>query len=244
MLPMIASLILAGALVLAAHPPDDDPLTTSPPPASSTIPTTRPATPNSPAETPPSTPKPILEQTRRHAGSGIDEESPLGPLIVVFARDRLGQTVGDGQCTELALAALEHAGARRPSHQENNHPVWGTWITSFQQARPGDILVFENVVFHHRTRTRRNGRPYLEFSTTSFDHHIAIIEEVREKGRLLVILHQNAGPQDASRAVRQVVQRATLRLADRRPGGSMHAYRPIPGAQPADSPSTPHHRNP
>lgn len=55
--------------------------------------------------------------------------------MVNFARSVVGQRIGNGQCTELAIAALRSAGA-----QPNQGYVWGAGLRSVDQLQPGDIV--------------------------------------------------------------------------------------------------------
>jgi hypothetical protein len=150
----------------------------------------------------------------------------LNEKVVAFARSNLGQRVGDGACTALAVEALRHAGARRPRPRSG---VWGDELEALGGARPGDILQFEDAVFV-RTRSREDGAVVTQ--TFSFPHHTAIVARVRKRGSrpVFVILHQNAGVEgDDAR----VVTEWTIDLAEKR-RGSVKAYRPV-----ANSPAEP-----
>jgi hypothetical protein len=155
---------------------------------------------------------------------GVD--APVNEKIVEFARSKLGQRVGDGQCTALAVEALQDAGARRPGPRSG---IWGDELKSLRDARPGDILQFEGAVFVRR-RVRDDGA--LVTRTFSFPHHTAIVARVRKRGPhpVLVILHQNAGIEEGEDPG---VQEWTIDLAEKR-RGTVKAYRPV-----ADRPSGP-----
>jgi hypothetical protein len=145
----------------------------------------------------------------------------LGESIVSFARSKVGQKVGNGECTSLAVQALRHCHARRPDPVRGE---WGDEIKAFREIKPGDILQFENAVFvkHH---VREDGA-ILTF-TTSFPHHTAIVALVRKRGPkpVLLILHQNAGVEGADPDAHKVVSEWTLEMATKR-GGTVTAYRP------------------
>src|SRR4051812_21297607 len=81
------------------------------------------------------------------------EPSPLNEKVVEFTRSKVGQKVGDGECTALALEALRHAGARLPGQGQES---WGEEVTSLNAVGPGDILQFEDAVFVGR-RLRAGG---------------------------------------------------------------------------------------
>jgi hypothetical protein len=153
-------------------------------------------------------------------------DAAVNEKVVAFARSHLGQRVGDGECTALAVAALRHAGARRPRPRSG---VWGQELGSVRDARPGDVLQFEHAVF---VRARIRGDGAVMAQTVSFPHHTAIVARVRSRGPrpVLVILHQNAGVEGGEA---RVVRERTIDLAEQR-RGSVKAYRPV-----ADSPAEP-----
>ena len=72
--------------------------------------------------------------------------------VLEFARSRAGQyvrfypngTYSTPQCTELAEAALRHAGARG-----GNNYTWGSEV-SLQEAMPGDIVQLQNAHFGNK----------------------------------------------------------------------------------------------
>jgi hypothetical protein len=107
--------------------------------------------------------------------------------------------------------------------------VWGEELGSVRDARPGDVLQFEDAVF---VRRRIRGDGAVRAQTFSFPHHTAIVARVRRGGPrpVLVILHQNAGVEGGEA---RLVQEWTIDLAERR-RGSVKAYRPV-----ADSPAEP-----
>jgi hypothetical protein len=148
-------------------------------------------------------------------------EASMPDKIVEFARSKVGQQVGDGECTALAAAALRHAGARlrRPAGGS-----WGEEVASLRDVRPGDILQFENAVFVQQRLLDNGG---LLTTTASYAHHTAIVASVRKRGPrpILVILHQNVSVSGSDDADRRVVQQATINLAQKR-SGSIRAFRP------------------
>jgi hypothetical protein len=150
-------------------------------------------------------------------------EAPLGNQVVEFARSKLGQKVGNGQCTVLAVYALRSCGARRPDPILG---VWGDEVESLRDVQPGDILQFENAVFKNQ-RVLEDGA--ILTLTYNYPHHTAIVERVRKRGTkpVLVILHQNAGAQGDDDDEFKVVQEWTLDMAKKR-SGTVKAYRPVP----------------
>src|SRR5271166_5673577 len=120
---------------------------------------------------------------------GLGPDTTLGDDIVAYARSKLGQKVGNGECTTLAVEALRRCDARRPDPVEG---IWGDEVKHFRDLQPGDILQFENAVF---VKQQVRGDGALLTVTASYPHHTAIVARVRKRGPrpVLVILHQNAG---------------------------------------------------
>lgn len=156
------------------------------------------------------------------APAAPEDGGPLiGEAVARFARDHMGQTVGGGECSDLAVAALEAAGAELPVY-DVGEPIWGDQIEKRSELKPGDVIQFRDAVFLGRRRTGEGFSIY----RAEYPHHTAIVEKVLDDGRRLVILHQNAGPAEVSEEERRAVRRDTLRMADLRPGGRVLFYRP------------------
>ncbi len=167
-------------------------------------------------------------------------ESTLNDRVLEFARAKLGQTVGDGECTALAAEALRHAGAARSGRG------WGEELGSLAEARPGDILQFDGVTFVRHVVRADGAVVTLNFSML---RHTAIVSGVGKRGRSLrlKILHQNAGFEGAPEGDRRVVQEWTLDASEMK-GGKVRAYRPVasrpirpssPTPQPAEESAKP-----
>lgn len=158
---------------------------------------------------------------------GDDPPEDVGAKALAFARSRIGEQVGDGQCTALVREALRVAGAR-PLHASGSGRgfSWGTPVDSVKEARPGDVVQFEEVTFRGRRRiVGEDGSPRLSLVTVRFPHHSAIVAAVGPKGRTLTILHQNVGRPDGSSDLK--VQEATLVLSEMRKGGTLKVFRPV-----------------
>jgi hypothetical protein len=149
-------------------------------------------------------------------------DASLGDSIVSFARSKVGQKVGDGECTSLAVQALRHCHARRPDPVKGE---WGDEVKAFRDLQPGDVLQFENAVFV-KQHVREDGA--ILTLTTSFPHHTAIVARVRKRGPkpVLIIVHQNAGVAGEDTEVQKLVTEWTLEMATKR-GGTVTAYRPV-----------------
>jgi hypothetical protein len=156
-----------------------------------------------------------------------DDPAEPGMKMAAYARGLLGKKVGNGECTALVTAALKEAGLSCcPEGDEDDDYVWGTLVEKRSEIRPGDILQFRDAVFISRRRKVRDGTVVIDISKRTMTHHTAIVEAVQDKGRILTVLHQNTGPDDAPPDQRRLVQRDTLRLADLR-AGTVKAYRPL-----------------
>jgi hypothetical protein len=150
------------------------------------------------------------------------EPASINDQVVQFARSKVGQKVGNGDCAALASEALRSAGARRRG------PAWGDELPSVAEARPGDVLVFEDTVFV-RTRVRRDGA--VETLTARSAHHVAIVASVRGRGRraVLTVLQQNVGFEGTPEAEAKVVRAGTINLAEMK-RGTLRVYRPVAAA--------------
>ena len=155
---------------------------------------------------------------------GLGPDSTLGDNIVAYARSKVGQKVGNGECTSLAVDALRQCHARRPDPVLG---IWGDEVKSLRDLQPGDILQFEDVIF---VKQHVRGDGALLTLTSHYPHHTAIVARVRKRGPkpVLVILHQNAGPAGGEDEEFKVVREWTLEMATHR-GGSVRAYRPVAG---------------
>ena len=155
---------------------------------------------------------------------GVD--GSMNEQVVEYARSKLGEKVGDGQCSSLAAAALRHAGAKI---RRGDQGSWGEELESLLDAKPGDILQFEGAAFSHTT-FRDDGTKFMQ--TMLFPHHTAIVARVRKRGAkpVLVVLHQNVGET-------KVVQEWTINIADKK-RGTVKLYRPVAreSARPRDEP--------
>jgi hypothetical protein len=157
-----------------------------------------------------------------------DDELPdVNAKIVAYARSKLGEQVGDGECASLAASAIEAAGASRgfgPS-------PWGEEIKNLRDVKPGDILQFDNVTFLQR-RTRDDGA-ILKLTLKS-PKHSAIVDTVTYEGREVfwTVLHQNAGFTRTKESDKKRVQTWTFALSERK-SGVIRAFRPNPKRIPA-----------
>ncbi len=172
-------------------------------------------------------------KSSRSPGNTLPVLPPLNEKVLTYAREQVGQRVGDGSCATLAIAALKASGAKAyPDSRAEGGLVWGEPVASFQEALPGDILQFENAVFHGRQNLA--GGRWISWHH-EYPHHTAIVSRVAQRGKVFAILQQNVTitwkgqePDEAAKGV----QETTLRLDSLRKGGSLKLYRPVPATRP------------
>ncbi len=137
----------------------------------------------------------------------------LGQRVHNWARNRLGQQVGGGECFALADSALRAAGARSaadygPVTADGDYR-WGNAV-ALAQVQAGDVLKFRDysvtvTVVVTQVRTFRDGSTEESqqetFETYERPHHTAIVSARLGGGRLRV-LEQNAPPRGGTTAER------------------------------------------
>jgi hypothetical protein len=119
----------------------------------------------------------------------------LGEKVVAYARHRLGDVVGNGECFTLADRALQHAGAKRAEDcmppgavTEEADYVWGEEVL-LDEVQPGDIIQTRDYVSLVRIETPDSWHE----DEQQRGHHTAIVESVGDHGSLTV-LEQNVPP--------------------------------------------------
>jgi hypothetical protein len=127
----------------------------------------------------------------------------INKKVQTFSAQRIGQTVGSGECFDLADQALRSAGAKSAEDfgtvTATADYVWGTEVRSPRGAMVGDIIQFRNyslkIVTKTTIREDTGGGGYeesfeTEISTQTRGHHTAIVDSVDASGRFTV-LEQN-----------------------------------------------------
>ncbi len=143
----------------------------------------------------------------------------LGQQLVDWARARLGQQVGAGECADLVDQDLQANGARTfsdlgPTGADADY-VWGSLVVTFHpgdpltaldQVQPGDIIQFRDV--------------HLQGAHFQMDapHHTALVE-ANQGGGQLAVLEQNSNQ-------RRFVTEGTYAFADMTQG-TIWIYRPV-----------------
>jgi len=176
----------------------------------------------------------------RTAMGDIDAPLTLNQKVLEFARAKLGQQVGTGECWDLAEDAVTKSGGESSKTLTGVNGKafkaadykWGTEVT-LDTAQPGDVLQFKDHAFDEKTT---QGNAWKSESQTR-GHHTAIVEKNLGDGRL-IILEQHVRPA-GSKVVSKKVQRREIFVKDgatyQEPDGSsitvkakgvVKAYRP------------------
>ena len=124
------------------------------------------------------------------AKGGSSKTGDLGEKVVNFARGKLGQRLGSGECFDLADQALRNASAKSAadfgSLAKDADYVWGASVSP-SDARPGDIIQFRDYRYDRTIET--STREDSDFQERP--HHTAIVERV-DGGGAITVLEQNA----------------------------------------------------
>lgn len=144
----------------------------------------------------------------------------LNQAVATAVASTLGTTVGDGQCTALAIAALQAAGAQAqptPDTPDGDY-AWGQLVAtltpqshSLAGVEPGDIVQFRNAY-------EFDAGPGGSYAWQSASHHTAVVVGV--VGDTLEVLQQNVNGA-------HVVQAGAWNL-DGLQAGTLWVYRPVP----------------
>lgn len=159
------------------------------------------------------------------AGDEKPKVPELNRKIIQFCTDNVGKKIGDGECTALAYAAVEKAGAKAPSDLPAPKPpmqkddyVWGRLLDPKEEVLPGDIMQFRDVEIRFTS-------PRLSFSY-SYPHHTAIVAEVKGKQKFIVFQQNVGGPDRTTEEQRRTVQKDPLDLSAK-VKGTVWIYRPV-----------------
>lgn len=132
--------------------------------------------------------------------------------IVNYVGTMIGETVGRGECWDLADQALTHAGAYLDRSSQKTIYIFGKqYDPKKKTVLPGDIIQFENVTVKYQDGNI--------IYTENYGHHTAIIYEVNPDGSLK-LAHQNT-----SFGGRKVIL-SDMKLENVRKG-KMYFYRPF-----------------
>ena len=102
--------------------------------------------------------------------------------MLTFAQNKLGQKVGDGDCTRLIEAALEAVGAKPGANFDSpGFYTWGRLVAAGETMLAGDIIQF--------APGTRFQTPTSSLWMDSFFGHAAIIESI--SGTTITMLNQN-----------------------------------------------------
>jgi len=147
---------------------------------------------------------------------------PAAPLtinqkVLNFARGKVGQQVGKGECWDLGESALKSAGAQTstdlgPVGADDDY-IWGDEETDLKKVGPGDILQLRD---HKVTTTTEtvytfaDGTEDTDTKTVEFErpHHTAVVDKGMDANGVFKTLEQNVKPKG------KVVQNKTLPTDD------------------------------
>jgi hypothetical protein len=127
-----------------------------------------------------------------------DDASAVNQKVVIWARSKLGQKIGSGQCWDLADRALHHAGAQSSTTVgKDDDYVWGEAV-DLKDVRLGDIFQFRDFIVTTATHTETTFEDgsssfYDKEERTRRPHHTAVVDHVRGGGDF-VILEQHVKP--------------------------------------------------
>lgn len=118
--------------------------------------------------------------------------------VIAWARGRMGQQVGHGECWDLADQALRKAGAHSSNSTEADADYeWGAEIR-VSDATPGDVLQFRDYTVTTTTTISKkftDGAEQIdtEEQTLERPHHTALVDSNPGNG-WISILEQNVPP--------------------------------------------------
>ena len=143
--------------------------------------------------------------------------APQGLRIVSYLTNKIGTTVGAGECWDAAENAIKDIGAARPG---SDLYVWGTVV---QQAdlQPGDILQFSQFTV---TVTQDDGA--FEQNTFGAPRHTAIVESVNSDGSVNILQQNYGGARNVQRMSNVFLSSGSAGSATVTTSGTVTRYRP------------------
>lgn len=129
-------------------------------------------------------------------GGGAKQATPasVAERVAAYARQRLTQSVGNGQCFTLVDRALAGAHALSAADYGEITPdadyTWGSPV-ALSDLRPGDLIQFRDYAFTRTIVTDNASGTSTSESEGERPHHTAIVERIGASGAVTV-LEQNA----------------------------------------------------
>jgi hypothetical protein len=158
-------------------------------------------------------------------GRSDEPADDLNAKVIAFAKSKVGEQVGTGDCTDLLVEAFKEAGARPCIKADDGVYLWGQPVKSYKEAKPGDVVQFEKVVFKGTRRSvDEDGHPSLSYHKDTFPHHSAVVLSVSAKNKTLTLLHQNVADEEGK--LDRTVREQTLRMTELQKGGALTIFRP------------------
>jgi|GEM_PF-1153264 hypothetical protein len=150
---------------------------------------------------------------------------------VTYARARLGQRVGNGECFTLVDRALRASGMQSAADYGPVTPdgdyVWGTAV-SLSDLQPGDVIQFRDYRYEKTVVTETPTLTTTETEEHTRPHHTAIVERVN--GGEVTVLEQNAPVGSPVRRTALYFESGTRRVGNRTitisVEGTLWYYRP------------------
>jgi hypothetical protein len=135
----------------------------------------------------------------------VSQGAPLTPnqKVVVWARGKLGQKVGRGQCWDLGEQALKQAGAQTSNDlgpvRDDSDYIWGDPIKDIKDVEPGDILQIRDHVVTTTTvieYTFKDGSTIKETKEAfaKRGHHTSIVNAKMDANGAIRTLEQHVRP--------------------------------------------------
>ncbi|MDE2454274.1 MAG: hypothetical protein KGL43_11840 [Burkholderiales bacterium] len=127
----------------------------------------------------------------------------LNQKVLIWARGKLGQQVGRGECWDLGESALSHAGAQTSNDLgpvgDDEDYIWGDPVSDLGDVQPSDLLQIRD---HVATTTTQKDYEWDDGSTESETatvtaergHHTAIVVSALDAKGQFRTLEQHVKP--------------------------------------------------
>ena len=143
--------------------------------------------------------------------------APQGLRIVSYLTNRLGTTIGAGECWDAAENAIKDIGAARPG---SDLYVWGS-VVQHADLQPGDILQFSQFTV---TVTQDDGS--FEQNTFGGPRHTAIVESINSDGSVNILQQNYNNVRNVAQMSNVFLTSGTVGSATVTTSGTVTRYRP------------------
>jgi myosin tail region-interacting protein MTI1 len=144
----------------------------------------------------------------------------LGPQILSSAESRLGENIGDGTSYAFVKDIVGGISSYLPSPDAHSHGfvvysnIGNSSTKQCDEIRPGDIVVFRNVIF--QTHGGLRGKSRVEVGKPE---HVAVVQEWNGSKKKLKVFEQRPEQRRVSHNSYKISELKT---------GEVHVFRPIP----------------